>query len=154
MSYVNDDLQFNCATIGENALISDYSARMRMSVDLRGSAIDLSKLAEQIYRSRRLRDKFFGDSVNSDGAWNMVLSAFSSPPDAKLTVTSVCYSSCYPMTSALRWLDKLINRGIFQRSRTDKDRRLVYINLTDVGREQMTQYLICVAAKHIVCAQR
>jgi DNA-binding MarR family transcriptional regulator len=59
----------------------------------------------------------------------------------KLSVTSIGLEQGVPMGTLNRWLSVLCDTGFVQRKPDDKDRRRVWMLLTDLGRESVIQYL-------------
>lgn len=90
--------------------------------------------AGEIYRMRRARDRIMPADFVGEPAWDMLLALYSEEP-AKLPVSSVCYGSGVPTTTALRWIGALVEQCLVERTRHNRDRRLVLLSLTDEGRQ-------------------
>lgn len=88
--------------------------------------------AAEIYAMRRARDRHMPDGLASEPAWDMLLALYSEEP-AKLPVSSLCYSSGVPMTTALRWIGVLESQGLVKRSRHERDARINLLSLTSEG---------------------
>lgn len=59
----------------------------------------------------------------------------------KLSVTSVGLEQGVPTGTLNRWLSVLCDSGFAEREPDGKDRRRVWISLTELGRESVAQYL-------------
>lgn len=101
----------------------------------------LASLAEAEYRQRRSRAEFLPEELFSEPAWDILLDLFIHECRGKMTpTTSACIASNVAPTTALRYLDILDNLGLIYRSRSDRDNRLRFVRLTNVGRLAMTEY--------------
>lgn len=92
----------------------------------------LTSAAAEIYAMRRARDRYMPDGLASEPAWDMLLALYSEEP-SKLPVSSLCYGSGVPMTTALRWIAVLESRGLVERTRHNRDRRINLLSLTSKG---------------------
>lgn len=83
-------------------------------------------------RIRRQRDQRFGADLFRDPAWNMMLDLARHRIDRKrCAVTSACIASGVPPTTALRWIEMLIDRGLVVREPDENDARRAWLSLTD-----------------------
>jgi len=96
----------------------------------------------QTYEYRRLRDEFFGASdLFSDPAWDILLDLFISDLEGRdLSITDACIGAAVPMTTALRWIVILEQRGLACRENDQRDARRVFLRLSAHGRDIMTRY--------------
>jgi DNA-binding MarR family transcriptional regulator len=92
----------------------------------------LSSAAAEIYRMRRARERHLPECFSGEPAWDMLLVLYSERP-AKLPVSSVCYGSGVPLTTALRWIGALDEQGLVERTRHCSDGRIVLVSLTEQG---------------------
>ena len=99
-------------------------------------------LAKILYQNRRDRDTFFGGkSLFGEPAWDILLDLYASELMGKrISVTSACIASCTPTTTALRWLAELEGQGLVFRDLDTKDKRRIFVCLTDDGRSRMGAY--------------
>jgi DNA-binding MarR family transcriptional regulator len=93
----------------------------------------LSSAAAEIYRMRRARDRHMPVGLVGEPAWDILLALYSEEP-AKLPVSTVCYGSGTPPTTALRWIGVLERRCLLERANHHKDGRIVLLSLTPEGR--------------------
>ncbi|CAN5404362.1 hypothetical protein BH09PSE4_BH09PSE4_22260 [soil metagenome] len=100
--------------------------------------IDAAAIASAVehYRWRRKRALAFGEDTDLLGepAWDMMLDLFIARATGKaLAVSSVCAGTDAPVTTSLRWLKILEQRGLAVRRPDPADRRRTYVDISDVG---------------------
>jgi DNA-binding MarR family transcriptional regulator len=93
----------------------------------------LACAAAEIYRMRRARDQILPDDLVGEPAWDILLALFAEEP-AQVSVSSLCYASGVPATTALRWINVLSQRGMIERVQHPRDGRVVLVSLTESGR--------------------
>ena len=99
-----------------------------------------------LIRNRRLRDQFFAPDLFADPAWDMLIDLMLARMERRLVaVSSLCIAAAVPPTTALRWIKRLTDEGLFVRSADPRDGRRVYIDLSDECAERMTSYLRALA---------
>lgn len=99
------------------------------------------KFAERIYRSRRLRARFFSEDIFAEPAWDILLLLYSlEGSDKRISVNGVCVSAGAPQTTVLRWLDKLARLGLICRERHPKDGRVSWVRLTENAASRIDHY--------------
>jgi predicted transcriptional regulator len=108
----------------------------------------LTIVANEILRTRRKRDTFFGGDLFGEPAWDILLELFAAQhARRRLSVSGVCYASAVPVTTALRWIERLENDGWIERMDDPGDRRRSWITLTEKGSTAMEKYLENVAVR-------
>lgn len=66
--------------------------------------------------ARRLRASYFSSDLFADPAWDMMLELLLAELlDRRMTVTRLCVAAGVPPTTALRWLNSLVQQGLFVR---------------------------------------
>jgi hypothetical protein len=96
-------------------------------------------------RSRRLREQFFAASLIEDPGWDMLLDLFAAElEDRGVSVSSLCIAAAVAPTTALRWIAKMTESGLFERRPDPFDRRRAFMMLTEPARQAMHRY--CQAA--------
>ncbi|MDV3456048.1 winged helix DNA-binding protein [Sphingomonas sp. HF-S4] len=96
----------------------------------------------QIIRLRRLRERYFGDDLFADPAWDMMLDLMVAQLEGKrVTVTSVCAAAAVPTATALRRLKMLTTRGIVERTSDPGNRRRTYLSLSEDTQRTMIRLL-------------
>jgi len=99
------------------------------------------RLVRKIIHQRRLRARFFDEDLFADPAWDMLLDLTAARAEhTRVSVTSLCIASEVPLTTALRWINLLVDCGLFDRTEDDTDKRRAFISLSDRGASLMAKY--------------
>jgi hypothetical protein len=107
-----------------------------------GSRIDPHAIRQAI-RSRRLRDQFFDPGMFEDPAWDMLLDLFAAELEgAQVSVSSLCIAAAVAPTTALRWISKMTEAGLFERRPDPFDRRRAFMALSSRARAGMRNYVV------------
>ena len=94
-----------------------------------------------IIRARRLRAQFFGEGLFEDPAWDMLLDLFAAELEGgRVSVSSLCIAAHVAPTTALRWITRLLDAGVFARQADPRDRRRAFIGLSAQGSAAMRGY--------------
>lgn len=94
-----------------------------------------------VIRRRRLRDRFFGEGLFADPAWDILLDLYAARLEGKhVSVSSLCIAAAVPPTTALRWITVLTEKGMLVREADPQDRRRIYIALSDSIADTMTAW--------------
>jgi hypothetical protein len=102
---------------------------------------DILNLVEAVIASRRQRLKFFDPALFFDPSWTMLLDLFRAELRQKqVSVSSVCYASGVPETTALRYIRVMEDQGYLTRMPDPTDRRRVFLCLTPTASERLTGY--------------
>ena len=84
----------------------------------------------KVIRARRLRSKFFDETLFADPAWDMMLDLLQAEiRQHRVPVSSLCIAAAVPATTALRWLKTLVGQGLFVRRADPHDGRRVFVEL-------------------------
>ena len=111
--------------------------------------IDLQKIIDD----RRLRAKFFDEYLFADPAWDILLDLYRAHlAQQRISVTSVCFGAGVPVSTALRWLNALEERGLACRSQDPLDGRRFFVELTHSGVSAMADYFAAGARPLVVQA--
>lgn len=95
----------------------------------------------QVIRLRRLRDQFFGEGLLEDPAWDMLLDLFAAHLErAQVSVSSLCIAAAVAPTTALRWIGRMTDEGLFERQPDPFDRRRAFMALSPAARDAMMRY--------------
>ena len=112
--------------------------------------IILARLVKEILRSRRRREKLFGEELFGEPAWDILLELYAAEQtQQKLSVSSVCYVSAVPPTTALRWIQRLEDEGWLERRDDPFDGRRSWIQLTAKASADLRSYLAQLAIRPI-----
>lgn len=108
-----------------------------------------ASMAEQFLRLRRRRDKIFGARLFADPAWDMLLDLFLVKEKGlrPISTSSLCIASAVPSTTALRWIETLVQEGLFSRHADPVDKRRTFVHLTDAAWQKMHELLTFWAEK-------
>ena len=99
------------------------------------------RLIKRILEIRRIRGSFFDGRLFADPAWDMILDLTVARANYRqISVTSLCIASGVPPTTALRWINILVGKGIFQRFNDDRDKRRAYISLSDDAADKVAEF--------------
>lgn len=92
-------------------------------------------------RTRRLRHQMFPGAIFADPAWDIMLDLLAARMEGKrVSVSSLCIAAAVPPTTALRWIQRLTDRGILVRSNDPVDGRRVFMALSEVAAEKLQAY--------------
>ncbi|HWK36460.1 response regulator transcription factor [Sphingomonas sp.] len=92
--------------------------------------------------ARKLRARFFPADLFAEPAWDILLDLTRARLNGhEVSVSSVCIAAGVPMSTALRWVKLMTERGLLRRWTDAKDRRRDLIALTDKAMANMLQYL-------------
>jgi DNA-binding MarR family transcriptional regulator len=94
-------------------------------------------------RARRLRDQFFGATLFEDPGWDMLLDLYAAELErARVSVSSLCIAAAVAPTTALRWIARMTDTGLFERRPDLLDRRRVFMVLSDRASKAMRGYIV------------
>lgn len=135
-------------------LVTSASALLDIAVELESAVVipepddapgftSSLALARWEYRRRRSRARFFeADGLFGEPAWDMLLDLFIAGREGKaLPVTSACIGAAVPVTTALRWLGLLEQRGLVVRQADRHDARRALVCLSAEATDRMERYL-------------
>ncbi len=123
----------------------------------RGGATTLNARHAQelsrIIQARRLRQKFFPAHLFSDPAWDILLTlALAQLKQHRVTVTNLCAGSAAPHTTALRYIQAMVDEGLIERLGDPLDGRRKFVSLSESGSKQMTCFLNMHPASYLKAA--
>ena len=96
-------------------------------------------------RARRMRDQMLGEALFEDPAWDMLLDLFAAHLErAQVSVSSLCIAAAVAPTTALRWIAKLTDAGLFERQPDPFDRRRAFLVLSPRALDGMKRYVAAV----------
>jgi Winged helix DNA-binding domain len=99
------------------------------------------RLVRRIIRQRQLRTRFLGEDLFADPAWDMLLDLVAARVEhRRVSVTSLCIASGVPPTTALRWINQMIDSGLLKRDEDEMDRRRAFITLSDSAVDAVARY--------------
>lgn len=112
----------------------------------------LSTIAREVYRARRMREKYLPARFFGEPAWDILLDLFINHCEGRpVSVTSSCMAAAAPSSTAFRWLAALEDESLIIRRPNPQDNRSSLIELTGAGKQKMVGHLQWIAgsmAKH------
>ncbi|MEJ5978231.1 winged helix DNA-binding protein [Novosphingobium sp. PS1R-30] len=102
------------------------------------------RAASRVYGARRVRDAVFADpTLFGEPAWDMLLDLLAAQgTNKRISVTSACLASNVPLTTALRWITVLENKGLVEREEDEMDARRTFLKLTRKARGLLRTYFV------------
>ena len=99
-------------------------------------------LARRLKASRNARDKFFRSSLFAEPAWDMMLALYIAEGEGcRLKVSDLCNESGVPNTTALRWIDQLVDLKMARKRRRPLDGRAFFVEIEPDTTRKMNGYL-------------
>ena len=97
--------------------------------------VTLAAKARAIYVGRRARDSLFGlPTIFAEPAWDIMLDLFAAKGEGQsVSVSNSVEAAAVAPTSALRWIQTLIDYGLLQRVPDPIDRRRCFLQLSERG---------------------
>ncbi len=98
--------------------------------------------ARSALRARRLRSRYFNRVMFAEPAWDILLLLYLAEfSESRQTIGQLAEMVETPLTTALRWVAYLEKEHLVERQSHPTDRRIVFIKLTDKGRDGLSEYL-------------
>lgn len=96
----------------------------------------------RLIRSRRLRERYFPEARFGEPAWDILLDlSLAWFEDKALSVSSVCIASGVPMSTAMRWINEMVEAGMIERWVDPTDARRNLVRIAPETRGAMLRYL-------------
>lgn len=106
------------------------------------SAEAMLTLAGRIAEIRSARKELLPTGKIGEPGWDMILALYlATARGHKLTVSNLCDASDAPPTTALRWLDRLLELKMVSRRKHQTDARIVYIELEPEASQSVESFL-------------
>ena len=114
----------------------DYASIDRAVVEARVSCI---------IRERRERSAFFPNRLFADPAWEILLAlTLAQSRQHRLDITKLCQRVDVPPTTALRWINALVDEGLLVRLADVNDLRRKYVELSPEAWAKMGEYVVAI----------
>jgi hypothetical protein len=98
--------------------------------------------ARRIQSQHRLRDEVLGAELFGDPGWDLMLDLYIAQASGRpVSITSAAIGSGKPISTGLRWVKLLIERGRVVRVADPNDRRRFYLHLTSPAVNAMEDFL-------------
>jgi DNA-binding MarR family transcriptional regulator len=106
------------------------------------SRYELRLRARVVINSRRHRFRFFKRSMFGEPAWDMLLVLYiTEPAEGSQSISRLAELVETPLSTAVRWIDYLEREKLVEREPHPTDKRVIFIRLSEKGREQIDGYL-------------
>ncbi|WP_296613890.1 hypothetical protein [Sphingomonas sp.] len=104
-------------------------------------------------RARRLRSRPFPEVLFEDPAWDMLLDLYAAHLErAQVSVSSLCIASAVAPSTALRWIGRMTEDGLFVREPDPFDRRRAFMALSETALDRMNRYFATLAQNGLAIA--
>ena len=112
------------------------------SLDALGEDREVLVLAKAAHDDRQIRGTYFRSDLFGEPGWDILLDLFiQQRVGRRISVTAACIGSGAATTTALRYLNLLIEDGLIHREDDPNDGRRSWLKLTPEAVEAMTEYL-------------
>lgn len=113
--------------------------------DDRETALDKAEVIatlRSLIRSRRLRDRFFPNARFGEPAWDILLDlALAWFEDKSVSASSVCIAAGVPLTTAMRWINEMVDANLIERWIDPTDGRRSLVQIAPATRAAMLRYI-------------
>lgn len=104
-----------------------------------------SDLAQRVHRylaARRARDALLEGDWFADPAWDLLLDLLAAQYlGRRVSISSACIAAHVPATTALRWIDRLVDEGALVREDDPSDGRRSYLGLAPELATRLEQWI-------------
>ena len=108
----------------------------------------------RIIRERRVRERFFKEVRFGEPAWDIILDLTLAWFEGKsVAVSSLCIASGVPMSTAMRWINEMIEAGLIDRWIDPTDGRRNLMQVSPNTRDAMLRYLAALNVSENVVSQ-
>ncbi len=122
-------------------IASVASAKLGQRAPEHGGIISAA-LVRAILADRKRRHIYFSEGIFADPAFDMMLDLLAARMEGKrVSVSSLCLAAGVPASTALRWITRLTEQGLVERSLDPEDGRRVFLRLSDDAARRLTAYL-------------
>ncbi|MGB7408714.1 MAG: winged helix DNA-binding protein [Pontixanthobacter sp.] len=107
----------------------------------RGPEMPDPRLIKLILKNRERRDKHFNADLFADPAWDMILDLIAAREEhRRISISSLCVAARVPPSTALRWVNILIKKGVIERISDPSDKRRAFVRLSENGARSAAAY--------------
>ena len=124
-------------------LISEIRQSPHPSYISTASPISTLEKAKIELQRRNLFGAALPEELRRQCAWPMLLDLFvCEEEERKVSITSLCYGSGKPATTALRWINLLEQHELIYRATNSQDKRSSFVRLTAAGHRKV-EHTLC-----------
>lgn len=104
--------------------------------------------AKAMLRDLAARATAFDPGLFGDPAWAILTDLYVSASERRtVSVTDACHAARVPLTTALRYISTLEERGMIRRSADTSDRRRTNLHLTTATEQAMNEFFAATAVR-------
>lgn len=97
--------------------------------------------ARAVFSERKRRSQHFSPVMFGEPAWDMLLALYITDfAGGRLSIGKLVSWIGGPQTTALRWINYLEKERLISRATHPRDRRTVFVDITDKGRQKLNEY--------------
>lgn len=136
------ELAAECAALGLDR--TGASSPILVPLEQGGSrrASDLAQRVHGYLVARRARRVVLEGDWFADPAWDLLLDLFAAQYlGRRVSISSACIAASVPPTTALRWIDKLVDEGVLLREDDPLDGRRSYLGLAPDVAARLEQWV-------------
>jgi DNA-binding MarR family transcriptional regulator len=105
--------------------------------------------ARRLKAARLARSNFFHSDLFAEPAWDMMLALYIAEGEGfRLKVSDLCYEGSVPTTTALRWLDRLLELQMARKRRSPTDGRVHFVEIHPDTTRKMNAYFELTLKRH------
>ena len=124
--------------VGHSAESSESSRSGHVSADI---PADLLRVALNMQLAREERSRFFERELFGEAGWDILLAVYIAHGRGyRMKVSDACFEARVPGTTALRWLEHVVQAGLVRRVENSFDRRSSLVSITEQGVAKLNQY--------------
>ena len=110
---------------------------------------DLRHYVRNVVKNRQSRAKFFDPQLFAGPAWDILLDLAEAGLNGEtISTSSVCAGTQVPLSTALRYVNQLVDAGLVKREVDPTDKRRTLLQLAPEALESMTRYLTASLSMH------
>jgi DNA-binding MarR family transcriptional regulator len=103
----------------------------------------IHRFIRTILKLRANRRKVFGADLFGEASWDMLLELYDADfTGRRISVSSLCFASGVPQTTALRWIKILEREGQIKRTPDPRDGRRYFVELTESARTALDRTFV------------
>ena len=107
------------------------------------------EVARRIYDMRRSREQFLPVEMFSEPAWDILLFLYIARAEQhRATVGAACASAGVPVSTALRWIQRLVTVGMVEKEAHPTNQRVHWLTLAPNTQCQLDRFLDRLKGKH------
>lgn len=135
------ELAEECATLGFDIGLPPVLTPSRDSAASR-RAHDLAQRTHHYLAARRARSSVLDGDWFADPVWDVLLDLFAAQcVGRRVSISSACIAANVPVSTALRWIDKLVHEEALVREGDPEDRRRSYLALAPEVAERLGRWV-------------